>query len=97
MITAIENENIDIPGATKRIMEVAVNASEEQVKNILNDIAKSTDKKKHVVFKTLMDKKNALAKKVNEPSLTMKKFETKDFDKELTKSVDKAKKYAAYL
>jgi hypothetical protein len=74
MITAIENETIDIQGATQRIKDVAVNASEESIKNILNDIAKATDKKKHVVFKTLMDKKSALAKKKDEPSLTMKKF-----------------------
>lgn len=74
MITAIENESIDILGATQRIKEIAVNASEESIKNVLNDISKASDKKKHVVFKTLMDKRATLLKKKEEPNLAMKKF-----------------------
>jgi hypothetical protein len=97
MLKAIQNENIDINGATQRIKEIAPNALEEDINTVLNDISKAQDKKKHVVFKTLTDKKATLEKKKDEPKVTLKKFETKDFTKELTKSVDKAKKYETYL
>ncbi len=97
MIKSIENETIDIPGATANMMKIAPNASEEFIKNILTDISNAKPKNKHVVFKTLVDKKATLLKKKDEPNNVMKKFETKDFDKELTKAVDKAKKYNTYL
>jgi hypothetical protein len=78
-------------------MEIAVNASEESVINILQYIAKAPNKMKYGVFKTLTDKRNILDNKKDEPNIIMNMFETKDFDKELTNAVDKAKKYASYL
>jgi hypothetical protein len=100
MIKSIENQVIDIEGATGVLMQAAggpSNASEESIKNILNDIAKAKDKSKHVVFKTLLDKRKTLAAKEKEPETNLQKMATKDFSKELQKTMDAATKYKTYL
>ena len=64
----------------------------------MEDISKAKDKNKHIVFKTLLDRKKALdGKETKDPEAEVKKFASKDYGKELQKVLDKTKKYSTYL
>ena len=57
MIRAIKDvDHIEVDGATDRIIQIAPNANKEAIRNVLSDIEKAKDRKKHIVYKTLIDK-----------------------------------------
>lgn len=97
MINAISNANIDPEAASQHLHKFAKNTSQASIKAVLEDIANAKDKSKHIIFKTLTDKKKLITGKKNEPEDKAKTLGVKDFKADYSKVLDKATKYHKYL
>lgn len=64
MLNVLEPEVIDVEGASILLQQIAPNASKEAIKNVLEEVKKAADRKKHTVYKSLIDNKKKIEKKV---------------------------------